>query len=215
MPEPTPPIRASVFRARGLAKVYRTGEVEVQALRDVDLDVGRGEFIVLLGPSGSGKSTLLNILGGLDLPSAGHEATKALPLVVRLVEPGAFTKISALGVEEQRVRVLIDITSPGERWRALGDGFRVSVRIVTMAAEGVLKVPVSCVFPIAQTRDRPSGGMAVFAVVDGRARLVPVEVGARNGAEAWLVKGLPAGASVIVYPPASIRDGLRVKVRSV
>ena len=134
---------------------------------------------------------------------------------VRLVEPGAFTKISALGVEEQRVRVLIDITSPGERWRALGDGFRVSVRIVTMAAEGVLKVPVSCVFPIAQTRDRPSGGMAVFAVVDGRARLVPVEVGARNGAEAWLVKGLPAGASVIVYPPASIRDGLRVKVRSV
>ena len=72
MPEPTPPIRASVFRARGLAKVYRTGEVEVQALRDVDLDVGRGEFIVLLGPSGSGKSTLLNILGGLDLPSAGQ-----------------------------------------------------------------------------------------------------------------------------------------------
>jgi putative ABC transport system ATP-binding protein len=72
MPERTPPVRASVFRARGLAKVYRTGEVEVRALRDVDLDIGRGEFIVLLGPSGSGKSTLLNILGGLDLPSAGQ-----------------------------------------------------------------------------------------------------------------------------------------------
>jgi HlyD family secretion protein len=134
---------------------------------------------------------------------------------VRLVEPGAFTKISALGVEEQRVRVLIDITSPGERWRALGDGFRVSVRIVTMAVDGALKVPVSCVFPTAQMRDGPAGGMAVYAVVDGRARLVPVEVGARNGAEAWLVKGLPVGAVVIVYPPASIRDGLRVKVRSV
>ena len=63
--------RETVFLARKLGKTYRTGEVEVRALRDVDLDVARGEFIVLLGPSGSGKSTLLNILGGLDVPSAG------------------------------------------------------------------------------------------------------------------------------------------------
>ena len=62
---------APVFRARGLAKRYRTGDVEVHALRAVDLDIARGEFVVLLGPSGSGKSTLLNILGGLDVPSAG------------------------------------------------------------------------------------------------------------------------------------------------
>jgi putative ABC transport system ATP-binding protein len=62
----------TVFRARGLTKTYRTGEVEVRALSGVDLDIGRGEFIVLLGPSGSGKSTLLNILGGLDVPSAGQ-----------------------------------------------------------------------------------------------------------------------------------------------
>ena len=61
-----------VFHARGLAKTYRTGEVEVQALRGVNLDILRGEFIVLLGPSGSGKSTLLNILGGLDVPTAGE-----------------------------------------------------------------------------------------------------------------------------------------------
>jgi putative ABC transport system ATP-binding protein len=62
---------AVVFHARGLRKTYRTGEIQVHALRDVDLDVVRGEFIVLLGPSGSGKSTLLNILGGLDVPSGG------------------------------------------------------------------------------------------------------------------------------------------------
>jgi putative ABC transport system ATP-binding protein len=61
-----------VFRAHGLSKTYRTGEVEVRALHDVDLEIAGGEFVVLLGPSGSGKSTLLNILGGLDVPSTGE-----------------------------------------------------------------------------------------------------------------------------------------------
>jgi len=71
LPPPAEPPGVPIFRARGLAKVYRTGEVEVVALHDVDLDVMRGEFVVLLGPSGSGKSTLLNILGGLDAPTRG------------------------------------------------------------------------------------------------------------------------------------------------
>lgn len=65
------PIRVAVFRARGLSKIYRTGEIEIHALREVDLDLYEGELVVLLGPSGSGKSTLLNILGGLDAPTSG------------------------------------------------------------------------------------------------------------------------------------------------
>ncbi|MFO1493817.1 MAG: ABC transporter ATP-binding protein [Lysobacterales bacterium] len=70
MSQPSLPV--AVFSARGLTKVYRSGEVEIHALRGVDLDLYAGEFVVLLGPSGSGKSTLLNILGGLDIPSAGQ-----------------------------------------------------------------------------------------------------------------------------------------------
>ncbi|GIK51825.1 MAG: ABC transporter ATP-binding protein [Planctomycetota bacterium] len=79
----TPPTSTAVFVARGITKVYRMGEVEVHALRGVDLELYEGEFVVLLGPSGSGKSTLLNILGGLDIPSAGsvifrdHNLTQA------------------------------------------------------------------------------------------------------------------------------------------
>ncbi len=128
---------------------------------------------------------------------------------VRAVEPAAFTKISALGVEEQRVRVLIDLTSPAEQWRALGDGFRVGVRIVTRSLPKVVKAPVSAVFP------RPEGGSAVFVVEGGRARLVPVTLGARNGQEAWLESGVAPGAQVIVYPPAATRDGIRVQPRKV
>lgn len=132
---------------------------------------------------------------------------------VRRVEPAAFTKISALGVEEQRVRVLIDIASPPDAWRALGVGYRVNVRIITMAMERVLKIPVSAVFPVTQGPDQ-GRGMAVYTVVDDRARLTPVQIGARNDAEAWVRAGIEQGAKVIIYPAAQVADGVRVEVRS-
>ena len=77
------PITSAVFQARGLSKIYHMGDVQVQALRKVDLDLFEHEFVVLLGPSGSGKSTLLNIIGGLDVPTSGtvhfrdHDLTQA------------------------------------------------------------------------------------------------------------------------------------------
>ena len=100
-----------------------------------------------------------------------------------------------------------------ERWRALGDGYRVGVRIVTLALDDVVKVPVSAVFPVPQSADGGSRGMAAFVVDNGRARLTGIRVGARNGSEAWVHDGLAPGTSVIVYPPTQLRDGARVKVR--
>jgi HlyD family secretion protein len=133
---------------------------------------------------------------------------EALQGRVRLVEPAGFTKVSALGVEEQRVRVLIDIASPPDRWRALGDGYRVGVRIVTQDQADVVKVPVSALFP---RIDAP--GMAVFVIDGDRARLQPVDVAARNGSDAWVRQGLQPGATVIVYPAVAMRDGMQVRAR--
>jgi HlyD family secretion protein len=135
--------------------------------------------------------------------------------VVRRVEPAAFTKVSALGVEEQRVNVLIDLTSPAAEWAALGDAYRVGVRIITRSEPRVLRVPVSAVFPLPQGQGSDAGGMAVFVLDAGRARLQPVTVGARNGSHAWIKDGLAEGARVIVYPPASVAGGVRVQARGV
>lgn len=126
---------------------------------------------------------------------------------VKAVEPAAFTKVSALGVEEQRVIVRIELSSPPGQWRALGDGFRVGVRIVTQRVEDALRVPVSAVFP------RPEGGHAVFVIDAGRARVRPVQTGARNGQHAWVQQGLAPGDKVIVYPPAAVAEGVRVRIR--
>jgi HlyD family secretion protein len=134
---------------------------------------------------------------------------------VRRVEPAAFTKVSALGVEEQRVNVLIDLKSPAAEWAALGDGFRVGVRIITRSEPNALRVPVSAVFPLPQGATGAPGGSAVFVMDAGRARLRPVTVDARNGSHAWIKDGLSQGTQVIVYPPAMVSDGARVKPRGV
>ncbi|MDQ1831618.1 efflux RND transporter periplasmic adaptor subunit [Massilia scottii] len=134
--------------------------------------------------------------------------------LVRRIEPAAFTKISALGVEEQRVRVLIDILEPPARTDTPGIGYRVNVRILTSRAENVRKVPLSALFPLPGSAG-DAGGMAVYAVRDGHARLVPVRLGGRNDREAWVLDGLADGAQVVVYPPPEVRDGTRISVRAV
>lgn len=125
---------------------------------------------------------------------------------VRVVEPSGFTKISALGVEEQRVRIIVDITSPREAWQRLGDGYRVEARFVLWEGAVVLQLPTSALF-------RNGDGWAVFAVESGRARLTPVEIGQRSGLTTQLLSGLGAGAQVVSHPDDMISDGKRVKLR--
>jgi HlyD family secretion protein len=129
---------------------------------------------------------------------------------VRRVEPAAFTKVSALGVEEQRVNVIIDLSTSREQWKALGDGFRVGVRVVVLSEAQALQVPASAVFPLPDSDDHQ---MAVFVFDNGRAKLTPVTLRARHGTAAWVTQGLAAGTKVVIYPPAAVRDGVRLRER--
>lgn len=133
---------------------------------------------------------------------------RALAGTVRRVEPHGFTKISALGVEEQRVNVVIDFDDPREAWDALGDGYRVEIRIVTWEEDEVLTVPTSSLF-------RHDEGWAVYAVEAGKAALRELTIGRRNGLAAQVLGGLDEGQQVIVHPSDAIADGVGVEERGV
>ncbi|NOU29011.1 MAG: HlyD family efflux transporter periplasmic adaptor subunit [Polyangiaceae bacterium] len=121
---------------------------------------------------------------------------------VRLVEPSAFTRVSALGVEEQRVSVVIDFDDPLARRAELGDGYRVEARIVTWQTEDTIVVPASAVF-------RNGDGWAAFVVANGTASLRPVQVGRRGTFDIQIDSGLNVGDRVIVHPSEKVRDGVR------
>jgi len=126
---------------------------------------------------------------------------------VRRVEPFGFTKVSALGIEEQRVNVIIDFDDPPQAWAALGHGFRLDTRIFIWQADDVLKVPVSALF-----RDGPE--WAVFHVKDDVAVLTRIGIGHRNAFHAEVVRGLAEGADVIAHPSDQVVDGVRVAPRN-
>jgi HlyD family secretion protein len=123
---------------------------------------------------------------------------------VRRVEPSGFMKVSALGVEEPRVNVIVDFTNPAEAAR-LGDGYRVEVRIVLWQGTDVVKVPVGGLF-------RQGDAWAVFVVEEGRVRRQTVQLGQRNENEGQITSGLEAGAMIVLHPPDTLTDGTRVIV---
>lgn len=131
--------------------------------------------------------------------------TEPLEGRVRRVEPAAFTKVSALGVEEQRVNVVIDLTSPAEKWQSLGDAYKVDASIIVASLDNAIKVPVSALF-------RDGEQWAVFTIANGKAARRIVQLGRRGGMEAVVEKGLQPGEKVIVHPGDSVRDGRRIKL---
>ena len=132
--------------------------------------------------------------------------TRPLEGVVRRVEPFGFTKVSALGIEEQRVNVVIDIREPRQQWERLGHGYRVEPRIVLWESRDVLKVPLSALF-------RQGQQWAVFVAQDRRAVLRPVDIGHENGLEAEVVSGLEAGERVVLHPGDRVSPGARLQER--
>jgi HlyD family secretion protein len=130
----------------------------------------------------------------------------ALDARVRRVEPFGFTKISALGIEEQRVNVVLDLAAPREEWRALGHGYRVIVRVIGWEADDALAVPVTALF-------RRAGSWQMFVDDGGVARLRAVDVGHRAGLQVQIRHGLAAGDVVLVNPPEVLEDGARINAR--
>jgi HlyD family secretion protein len=160
-------------------------EVIVEALTADAVRVGPGTRVRLLRWGG-------------DAPLRGR---------VQTIEPGGFTKVSALGVEEQRVLVVIALDGPRDKRSAIGDGFRVEAEFLVWEAGNVLTVPVAALF-------RDGREWAVYAIDDGRARMRRVEIGHFGENAAEVRAGLREGAHVILYPGDRLRDGARVEYRT-
>jgi len=143
-----------------------------------------------------GQRVIIDAWGG-DEPLAGR---------VWRVEPFGFTKVSALGIEEQRVNVVVEFVSPPEQWRRLAHGYQVEARVVLWQAEDALSVPLTALF-------RVGPDWAVFVESDGRAALRNVDVGRRNGLAAEIISGIEAGERVVVHPSDRVVDGARITGR--
>jgi HlyD family secretion protein len=131
---------------------------------------------------------------------------RPLEAVVRRVEPYGFTKVSALGIEEQRVNVVIDLAEPHEHWSQLGHGYRVEPRIVLWESSDVLRVPRSTLF-------RAGHAWAVFSEERGRASLRRIEIGHDNGLEVEVLSGLRPGERLVLHPSERISEGSRLVPR--
>lgn len=183
-----------VFQESAAVVAAGTQLLEIGDPRDLEIEIDvLSRDAVKIRP---GAPVLLEEWGG-EKPLRGE---------VRLVEPSGFTKISTLGVEEQRVNVIVDLVDPPQLRESLGDGFRVEARIVIAEADDVLKAPSNALF-------RVGGEWAVFRVEDGVARQRLVKLGLENGLEAEVVEGLAEGDEVVTHPGDNIVDGTRVRPR--
>ena len=208
------PVSGRVLRVvRESAGVVQPGEplLEIGDPRDLEIVVD------LLSADAvrveKGQEVLIEQWGGGDL----------LHGRVRRVEPYGFTKISALGIEEQRVNVVVELADPPEKWQRLGHGYRVETRIVLWRGDDVVKVPLSALFRAhsanghggagAGNRADQAADWAVFVEEKGKARLRPVSRGHHNGLEVEVTSGLDAGTRVVLHPSDRVAEGVGVEAR--
>lgn len=184
-------------RIRESEAVVTAGEPLLEVGKPEDLEIVADYLSADAVKIRPGDRVLIEEWGG-DRPLEGR---------VRRVEPSGFMKISALGVEEQRVNIVVDFNDPPEARHGLADGYRVELRVVLWEGEDVLQVPTGSLF-------RDGEGWAVFTVEGGRARLRAVEIGRQGDLVAEVLSGLAAGDRVILHPGDSIAEGLRVEERT-
>lgn len=182
----------------------------LRVLQESEAVVAPGAPLLELGRQGDLEvvadllsSDAVQVKAGMPVRLVGWGGPDLEGRVLR-VEPGAFTKVSPLGVEEQRVYVRVDLTAPAEQWKDLGDGFRIEVRILTQALPKVLKVPSAALF-------RDGAGWGVYLSEGGHAHKRNLRIGARNAQEAVVLDGLREGERVILYPGDQVAEGLRVR----
>lgn len=215
--------RADVVRAEARLTSWRPGAasgivalrapasgVILRRLRESESMVPAGEPLVEIGDPAEIEivadllsTDAMRVRAGARAMVELGDGAGAVEGEVRRIEPSGFTKVSALGVEEQRVNVILDLVDPTGEDVVFGDAYRVDVRIVVWEAAGVLRVPTAALF-------RDDGEWAVYAIRNQRARLTHVEIGEQNGREAEVIGGLTEGAKVIIHPPDSLADGARV-----
>ena len=128
--------------------------------------------------------------------------------IVNKVEPFGYTKVSSLGIEEQRVDVIVDLTDPHERWSSLGHGYQVEARVIIWHQENVLKLPITALF-------RDNGDWSVFVVENNRATLKKIQIGKKNAFEAQVLAGVERGEQVILHPSNKINQGVLIAEREI
>lgn len=182
----------------------------LRVLQESEAVVAPGAPLLELGRQGDLEAVVdllssdaVQVKPGMEVRLGGWGGAPLEGRVAR-VEPGAFTKVSPLGVEEQRVYVRVEITAPPERWKDLGDGYRVEVRILTHNLAKALKVPTAALF-------REGEGWATYLLEGGRARHRKLRIGLRNAQEAEVLEGLRAGERVILYPGEQVAEGVRIR----
>ncbi|MGE0444279.1 MAG: efflux RND transporter periplasmic adaptor subunit [Vicinamibacterales bacterium] len=187
--------------------------VVLRRLRESEAVVPAGDALIEIGDprtlevvSDLLSTDAVRVAGGAPVLIEQWGGPHPLTARVRRVEPSGFMKVSALGVEEQRVNVVIDFADPAAASLQLGDGYRVEVRVITWEADDVLTLPVGSLF-------RQGEGWATFVVEGGRARLQSVEIGQRNESLVEVLGGVAAGQRVVLHPPDTLADGARVAIR--